>query len=465
MLRLNFQRIPMYTYFVGLASLRTTCQPETLRRMMPTAPATAACSIWKRLVSQYQFRTQKPVYYPDRQAEMKYQRSTPSIKVKSPTMQQLQQQQQQLANKTGKMLQNRMQHRGLPKDYYYKVLGVHKHATIQQIRSAFYALAKRYHPDSTHSEQKLQHFQELSNAYNILTDETKRLEYDQLGSIKDEQAFLAQAGNPMQMDPETAKKYERQKSNDEIQKLTGNEFDLSLSFVDATVGCKKRLDLRYLRKCDTCKGKSQLMAHREVGKEPCRRCNGTGKVTTKTVTFTSVNTCSQCKGKRFINRNDCETCDNRGYVVANVEVLITVPSGSKSGDVITIDNPNTKQRVNYRLDVPPSEYFRRIGNDIHTDKHLTISEAILGGNFTARGLYENVELRIEPGTQSETQIVLKNKGVRSQDGIGNHIITLKVRIPRNLSVKQRQLVLALAQAEEPLFERHQDVLASAIKME
>jgi len=228
--------------------------------------------------------------------------------------------------------------------------------------------------------------------------------------------------------------------------------DLPLNFVEATVGCKKRLDLSYLRKCDSCKGKSQLMANRDVGKEPCRRCNGTGKVTTKTVTFTAVNTCGQCKGKRYINRNDCETCDNRGYTIANVEVLVTVPSGSQAGDVITIENPNTKQRVNYHLKVPPSDYFRRVGCNIFTDKYLTISDAILGGNFQVRGLYENVEVRVEAGTQSHTQVVLRNKGVRSRDGVGDHIITLKVRIPRNLSMKQRQLVLALAQAEEPVFE-------------
>jgi len=100
----------------------------------------------------------------------------------------------------------------MPKDYYYKVLGVNRHASIQQIRSAFYALAKRYHPDSSHSEQKLKHFQELSNAYNILTDETKRLEYDQLGGIKDERAFLEQAGNPMNVDLEEAKKFDSDKT-------------------------------------------------------------------------------------------------------------------------------------------------------------------------------------------------------------------------------------------------------------
>lgn len=135
------------------------------------------CSILKRYISQYQFRTKKECYYPDRSSEMQRSGKAQSAALVKP-----------------------QQQRGLPKDYYYKVLGVNKHATVQQIRSAFYALAKRYHPDSTHSEQKLKHFQELSNAYNILTDETKRLEYDQLGGIKDEQAFLQQAGNPMNIE-------------------------------------------------------------------------------------------------------------------------------------------------------------------------------------------------------------------------------------------------------------------------
>jgi len=142
--------------------------------------AGANCLLWKRLISQYQFRTNRGVYYPDRKSETRRQGVLP----KPATI----------------MKPPQQQHRGLPKDYYYKVLGVNKHATLQQIRSSFYALAKRYHPDSTHSEEKLKHFQELSNAYNILTDETKRLEYDQLGGVKDEQAFLEQAGNPMSLD-------------------------------------------------------------------------------------------------------------------------------------------------------------------------------------------------------------------------------------------------------------------------
>nr|CAL25902.1 CG7387 [Drosophila melanogaster] len=436
MFRLKLFRSPGDVLSTLISGAATDCCRKTSHCLeLDRAPAVAACWICMRLISQYQFRTTKPAYYPDRQREAKRTSAgaTP----------------QQVSSPAVKYPQSR----GMPKDYYYKVLGVNRHATIQQIRSAFYALAKRYHPDSTHSEQKLKHFQELSNAYNILTDETKRLEYDQLGGIKDERAFLEQAGNPLNVGLEEAKKFDSDKTtNDEINKLKSNEFDLPLDFLEATVGCKKRIELRYLRKCETCKGKSQLMAHRDVGKEPCRRCNGTGKVMTKTPTFSSVNTCTQCKGKRFTNRNDCETCSNRGFVVSNVDVMVSVPSGSRDGDVVNLINPETKQQVTYRLSVPSSDYFRRVGNDILTDKHLNISEAILGGSFQIRGLYESVELRVEPGTQSHTQVVLNGKGVRCREGVGNHIVTLKVRIPRNLSVKQRQLVLALSQAEDPVFE-------------
>ncbi|XP_020807607.1 uncharacterized protein LOC110183630 [Drosophila serrata] len=388
---------------------------------------------WMRLASQYQFKIPKPFYYPDRQAEMKRPHMRESL-------------QQNAMSRSVKYPHSR----GLPKDYYYKVLGVNKYATIQQIRSAFYALAKRYHPDSAHSEQKVKHFQELSNAYNILTDETKRLEYDQLGGVRDEQAFLEQAGNPIENEDNKGW-FTEQRANDEINRLK-HDLELSLDFLEATIGCKKRVDLHYMAKCDACKGKSKMMAYRDAGKEPCRRCNGTGKETIKTMTSVSVSTCTPCNGKGYTNRNDCETCSNRGQMMHSVSVLVQVPSGSRDGDVLSIANPNTKQLVKYRLKVQDSDYFKRDGNDILTEKYLNISDAVLGGTFHVHGIYQSLELRVEPGTQSHTQVVLKGKGVRSTKGVGNHIITLKVRIPQNLSVKQRQLVLALAKIEDPVFE-------------
>lgn len=118
----------------------------------------------------YQFKKDKIIYYPDRRKEM------------------------ERINETKKSeLTEIEQKRNLPKDYYYRVLGLHKHATTQDIKAAYYTLAKRFHPDiANQKNDKMvsKRFQEISHAYHILTDESKRLEYDQLGEIQDEQTFL-----------------------------------------------------------------------------------------------------------------------------------------------------------------------------------------------------------------------------------------------------------------------------------
>ncbi|XP_034137252.1 protein tumorous imaginal discs, mitochondrial-like isoform X1 [Drosophila guanche] len=393
-----------------------------------------------RLYSKYQFKEPKTFYYPDRTAET--ERKSGVIN------EQTQRQQLEPSCK--------------PRDFYYKVLGVGKYASSKEIRNAYLMLAKRYHPDKMRSEKSLKHFQDISNAYHILTDDNKRLEYDQLGGVSDEQAFLEMATvNPTILGQKLneAKKLQAETdASDEIDKLMrakgkNCELELKLSFEEAANGCKKRLDVHYLRKCAKCGGKSQLMTHRDVGKEPCRRCNGSGQLTRRTVTFTSAKTCEQCQGKGYINRRDCEPCGNRGFVLSSVEVLVKVPPGSKDGEVMTIQNPNTNERINYRLVVERSVYFRRDGLNVYSDKLLTISQAILGGTFTVPGLHEPVELRVAPGTQPNTQITIKSRGIRSEQGVGNHIVTLKVFIPTKLSMKQRLLFLGLAQAEDPIFER------------
>lgn len=119
----------------------------------------------------YQFKISKPIYYPDRRIEMERINE--------------QQKSELVAESSVK--------KHLPKEFYYRVLGLHKHATTQEIKAAYYVLAKRFHPDSQNSnnDQKVsKRFQEISNAYHILTDESTRSAYDQLGEVKDEQKFL-----------------------------------------------------------------------------------------------------------------------------------------------------------------------------------------------------------------------------------------------------------------------------------
>ncbi|XP_053953034.1 protein tumorous imaginal discs, mitochondrial [Anastrepha ludens] len=376
----------------------------------------------------YQFKIERPVYYPDRQNEM--QRFS-------------EQQKSQLVAET-------QEKKKLPRDYYYKILGVKRQATMQQIKAAYYALAKRFHPDAGNSPPHAsKRFQEISNAYHILTDESKRMEYDQLGMVKDEQSFLHKFTNVIKnRKVEVALPTTRE----ELIKMTTGEPRLELTFLEAAHGLKKNIDLRLLKKCPACNGKSPQLINRSKP-ELCRKCQGIGKLTKKTATYTSIQACDQCHGKRYINRNECETCDNRGIVLETVRIVAQVPAGVKHGELIPVDNPKTKQRINYRVQVQPSDIFQRVGNNVLSDKHITISEAVLGGIFKVRGIYEELEVKLEPGIESHTTVTLKGKGIRCRDNPGDHIVNFKIRIPRQLSMKQRQLIMALAKTEDPTFER------------
>lgn len=230
------------------------------------------------------------------------------------------------------------------------------------------------------------------------------------------------------------------------------EQKLDITFIESVHGVKRNIEFAYLKKCPSCNGKSQRMAGR-ANPEPCRKCNGSGQLSKKTATYTSLTICDQCNGKRYINRNQCELCDSRGFVQETTRVIVHVPAGVKTGDVISVENPNTKQRINYRLQVKESDYYKRCGNNILTERYLNLTEAILGGTIKVRGIYDTFEVKVEPGTESHTKLTVKGKGIKGRDSVGDHIVTIKVRIPRQLTMKQRQLILALAKTEEQTFER------------
>lgn len=219
-----------------------------------------------------------------------------------------------------------------------------------------------------------------------------------------------------------------------------------MTFKEAAQGLKKQIQVKYLKKCPNCHGKSNRITGLTTP-EPCRKCNGSGQVVKRTSTYTSMVVCEHCNGKRRIYRNNCELCDNRGFVLVMSSTTVVIPAGTKTGDTISVENPDTKQSVNYRVHVEESDYFRRVGNDVFTDCFLTISQAILGGTVKVRGIERDIDVKLDPGIQSHTQVTLKGNGIKTRDGVGDHIVTLKVQIPQHLSPKQRSLIEALAKTE------------------
>ena len=140
-----------------------------LRRSLLQNYVNSESTSWRQIA--YQFKTDKPIYYPNRQIEMK----------------RIEEQQK------SQLIAEPEEKKNISKDHYYKILGVPKNASIQEIKAAFYALAKRYHPDSLNSanaQQLSKRFQDISNAYNVLTDEMARIEYDETGEIKPEDTLL-----------------------------------------------------------------------------------------------------------------------------------------------------------------------------------------------------------------------------------------------------------------------------------
>uniref|UniRef100_A0A1I8NAL6 DnaJ n=1 Tax=Musca domestica TaxID=7370 RepID=A0A1I8NAL6_MUSDO len=396
----------------------------------------------------YQFKTDKVIYYPDRRNE--------KLRING--------------QKNSELITESKQQKQLPKDYYYKVLGLRRQATMQEIKAAYYAQAKRFHPDSSNfnnNEQISKRFEEISNAYHILTDESKRLEYDQLGQVQNEEQFLNNVNakcqgreytikipNVLTNFKELAKQKENSPStiNDDIRNMVNSEQKLDITFLESVHGVKRIVDLKYLVKCPQCNGNSLRMAGR-TSVEPCRKCNGNGQLKKKTATYTAVSVCDQCNGKRFVNRNQCDLCECRGFVQESNRITIHIPAGVKTGDVMSVENSKNGQRLHYRIHVQESNYYQRIGNNVITEKYINLTEAILGATVKVRGIYENLDMNIEPGTESHTRITLKGKGIRSRcDGIGDHIVIVKIHIPRNLTMKQRQLILALAKTENPTFD-------------
>ena len=145
-------------------------------------------------------------------------------------------------------------------------------------------------------------------------------------------------------------------------------------------------------------------------------------------------TCRMCKGTRFHIKHPCRECNGKGSTQQRKTVQIPVPAGVDDGTVKRMQIGNKELYITFR--VARSDYFRRDGADIHTDADIALSQAILGGTVTVGGLYEDVILKIPPGTSSHSRIRLAGKGIKRVDsfGQGDHYVHLKVRVPSYVSL-------------------------------
>ncbi|KAK4887670.1 hypothetical protein RN001_003941 [Aquatica leii] len=355
----------------------------------------------------------------------------------------------------------------LHKSDYYETLGVSRNASGADIKKAYYKLAKQYHPDVNKDPNAAKKFQAVSEAYEILGDDTKRKQYDRWGSTAEQmgnmganarnaQGFNQQWSYQSTIDPEELFRkifgdagFRRNTFDDFAESSFGfgsaQEAVIRLTFTQAARGVNKEININVVDTCPKCNG-----SRCEHGTKPirCTYCNGTGFETISKGPFIMTSTCRYCEGTKMHIKFKCVECEGKGSTVQRKKVTVPVPAGIDDGQTIRMTVGKDELFVTFKVE--KSNYFKRDGHDVHTEAEISISQALLGGTIRIQGLYEDHTIQVMPGTSSHTKIRLSSKGMKKPNGYGygDHYVILKIAVPKELDQKQKALVKAYAEMEK-----------------
>uniref|UniRef100_A0A8C4Z8Q2 DnaJ homolog subfamily A member 3, mitochondrial-like n=1 Tax=Gadus morhua TaxID=8049 RepID=A0A8C4Z8Q2_GADMO len=346
------------------------------------------------------------------------------------------------------------------KEDFYSILGVARTASQKDIKKSYYQMAKKYHPDTNPDDpSSKEKFAKLAEAYEVLSDEVKRKQYDTYGAAGfDPSRGGAGAGQQQyyragsaSVDPEELfKKIFGEFSGGRGFGDFGSMFDqrpefvMELTFAQAAKGVIKEMTVNIDDACQRCEGK---------GSEPgtkvskCNYCSGTGMETVSTGPFMMRSACRRCGGRGSIMTTPCVLCRGSGQTKQRQTVKVPVPAGVEDGQTVLMSVGKKEILVTFRVQRSP--VFKRNGMDIHSDAMISIAQAILGGTARTQGLYETISMQIPAGCQVDQTIRLQGKGIRKMNSYvyGDHYVHIKIRVPKKLSRKQQALMISYAEEE------------------
>ncbi|MBQ8662966.1 MAG: molecular chaperone DnaJ [Eubacterium sp.] len=349
---------------------------------------------------------------------------------------------------------------------YYEVLGVDRGADDATIKKAYRKLAKQYHPDSNPGDAEAEKkFKEASEAYAILSDAEKRSQYDQFGHAAFEQG--GPGGGPggfdfsgMDFGDMFGDIFEgffgggsrRQQYNGPM-KGANLRAGVRITFEEAVFGCEKELEIVLKDECKTCNATG---AKPGTSPETCTKCGGKGKVvfTQQSLfgTVQNVQACPDCGGKGKIIKEKCTDCRGTGYVASKKRIKVTIPAGIDNGQSVRIRDkgePGTNggPRGDLLVEVTVSRHpiFQRQDMNIYSTANISFAQAALGGEARIPTVDGDIIYEVKPGTQTDTRIRLKGKGVpslRNKNVRGDHYVTLVVSVPTTLSTEAKEALRA-----------------------
>ena len=357
---------------------------------------------------------------------------------------------------------------------YYEVLGVDKNADDAALKKAYRALAKKYHPDMNPGDKEAEKkFKEASEAYAVLSDPEKRRQYDQFGHA----AFDGGAGGAGGFG---GFDFNGADFGDIFGDIFGDLFggrrgsagarsgpmkganlrtSVRITFEEAVFGTEKEIELTVKEECKTCHGTG---AKPGTSPETCPKCGGKGQVVFTQQSFfgtvRNVQACPDCGGTGKIIKEKCTDCHGSGFVPMKKRFAVTIPAGIDSGQCKRLAgqgepgiNGGPRGDVLVEVIVGQHPIFQRQDTNIYSTVPVSFAVAALGGEVVIDTVDGKVIYDVKAGTQTDTRVRLKGKGVpslRNKDLRGDHYVTLVVQTPEHLSAEAKELLRKFDEATE-----------------
>jgi len=335
---------------------------------------------------------------------------------------------------------------------YYEILGVDKSATADELKRAYRKMAMKYHPDKNQGDTEAeQMFKKINEAYQVLSDESKRAMYDRYGKAGLEggggmggaggfggfedfadifDSFFGGGG--------TRGGRRQQRENLDIA------VELEIEFLEAVFGCKKEVKYRYEKPCEACGGSGSKTGKRET----CSTCGGKGQIFQRQGFMTFSQTCPACHGEGTTIKDKCPECHGTGKTQVEDSFSLDIPEGIDDGNRLRVAGRGSIGKSGSRGDlyviirVREDRVFVRHDDDIYVEVPIFFTLAALGGKITIPTLRGEKEIEIKRNIRDKEQIVIRGEGVANvhTGRKGNMIAQVKITYPQKMTGEQEELL-------------------------
>ncbi|MGC9046703.1 MAG: DnaJ C-terminal domain-containing protein [Minisyncoccia bacterium] len=347
---------------------------------------------------------------------------------------------------------------------YYKILGVDKNASEEDIKKAFRRLAHKYHPDKAGGNAEK--FKEINEAYQVLSNKEKRAQYDRFGTVFDygfnpqesdfdfsnfSQGFNVDFGNFGDVSDIFEDLFENFGFTKHQTYRSGSDIEIhqEITLEEAFTGIKKEIVFNTLITCSVCKG---VGYDKEAGFTTCTVCNGKGKIREERRTFfgnfTQLKICSQCNGLGKIPNKKCTVCNGTGRVKGQRKILVDIAAGVENGQIIKIkgageagEHNNPSGDLYVVIHIKPHSVFVRKGANLYMIKTIKLSEALLHKEVKIKGI-DNKEIKVVVPDNLEKEIKISKQGMPYFGSYhrGDLYVKFNLKLPSKLSNKAQQLI-------------------------